>query len=139
MIKHYYKIVAIFGLFCALGLSFFLLGSYVKTLFSLHDKFHSLMPIISGMATTLIVAVMLDIKKNKSHQDITFWKGALVYPLIIYLSGVAVGSIFNCALNAQSFVEISDYLKATFALIVFGVPSALIVGVLVYAVHKGYF
>lgn len=128
MKKHYFLIGSVIGLAMAILVGYWAMNKSLWAMMFSFEKYNGFVPIFCGCITTLAVARLSD-KKITSER---YWLRGLLIPVVIFMSGVIVGSAFNImnyqaeyTFESQVFAYV---IKPIYWLTLFGVPSALFLG-----------
>lgn len=128
MKKHYFLIASIIGLAMALLVGYWAMNKSLWAMMFSFEKYNGFVPIFSGCIATLAVAKLCDRKITSE----SYWLRGLLLPVVIFMTGALVGSLFNIMNYAAEYTFASQFydyvIKPVFWLTLFGVPSALFLG-----------
>lgn len=128
MKKHYFLIGSIIGLVAALGVGYWAMNKSLWAMMFSFDKYNGFVPIFCGCITILAVAKQCD-KKITSER---YWLRGLLLPIVIFMSGVIIGSLFNIMNYSAEYTFASQFydyvVKPMYWLTALGLPAAAILG-----------
>lgn len=126
--KHYFIIGSIWGLCMALVVGYWAMNKSLWAMMFSFDKYNGFVPIFCGCITILAVAKLCD-KKIKSE---SYWLRGLLLPVVIFMSGVIVGCLFNIINYGAEYTFASQFydyvVKPLYWLTCLGLPAAALLG-----------
>ncbi|WP_409480216.1 hypothetical protein [Pseudobdellovibrio sp. HCB154] len=126
--KHYFFIGSIWGLCMALVVGYWAMNKSLWSMMFSFDKYNGFVPIFCGSMTILSMAKMFDKKiKNESY-----WLRGLILPVVIFMTGSAIGCLFNIMNYSAEYTFASQFydyvVKPMYWLTALGLPAAAILG-----------
>ena len=133
--KNYFLAGAALGFILILICTFGFGQSLLNQLFSL-EGYNSLVPVFCGVLTSFLLAFIFD-RMIKKH--IYVFSGLLL-PSLIFVVGVAVGSVINLINYNPEYLVLSPFDKYVFTpffwLTLMGLPCSWVVGTIYYLVYN---
>ena len=132
--KQYFLGCGLVGIFSAILLAAYLMGSSFLKLLSIEDnqKYNGIAPVVMGIIAIVLFSIWLDKKELK----IGFIKSGLMFPAVILLTGALCGSLASWMINGKLHEFVDWFIKPFYWLTVIGVPASLIVGAAYYFIRK---
>lgn len=134
MKKHYFLIGSLIGLVMALIVGYWAMNKSLWAMMFSFEKYNGFVPIFCGSITILAVAKLCDRKVTSER----YWLRGLLLPVIIFMSGVIVGCLFNIMNYAAEYTFASQFydyvIKPIYWLTVLGLPCAIFLGTALFIV-----
>lgn len=130
MKKNYYLIGYLLGLICAFSLGAYIGGKHFFGMFMIQDKYNGLAPLLFGLVCGLILSLVFDRKQPKKGY---LFQG-LIFPLSILIFTTVTGCGMNFIVNGNGIDFVSWVVKPGYWVLIFGIPSCIVVSGLYYAI-----